>query len=352
MNTETGINISLPSSIFFTTDPNEALLRLIEQLTPDKVIFLADENTKKSCLPHLRHTDLGSLIEIKSGEIYKNIDTCQHVWTAMTEAGLTRKSLLVNVGGGVIGDLGGFCAATFKRGIRFVNFPTTLLAMVDANIGGKLGIDFQGFKNHIGVFQDPDAVVIFADFLKTLPERELRSGFAEVLKHGLIQDRNYWKATSLLDFSKANWGEIVRRSAEIKFDVVTKDPKESGLRKILNFGHTLGHAIETTYLNQDKSLLHGEAIAAGMILEGFISTEKGYLSEVEYAELETNVVRIFGTVSIPHLDDLMPLMLQDKKNTGKVPSFSLIGPIGESHFDQQVSRAEMEAAVAHYQQIK
>lgn len=352
MSTANGTEITLPKTIFFTSDPKQSLEVLCDELKPDQVVFLVDEHTRKECLVHFGDIEQRCIIEIKSGEINKNLDTCSHVWRTMTSLGLTRKSLLVNVGGGVIGDLGGFCAATYKRGIRFVNFPTTLLAMVDANIGGKLGIDFEGFKNHIGVFLDPNYVVIYDGFLKTLPSRELRSGFAEVLKHGLIRDKAYWNNVKSQELTSADWRSVVKRSAELKYEVVTIDPKESGLRKILNFGHTLGHAIETHYLLAGKSLLHGEAIAAGMILEGFLAMKKGLLDVGELTEIREVLIRIYGTVSLPPLSDLMPLMLQDKKNIGKFPSFSLIGPIGNCHFDLEVTKAFMEESFSYYQSIK
>ncbi len=352
MSTASGTKVNLPKTIFFTTDPKQSLDGLCDELKPDQVAFLVDEHTRKECLVHFGDIDQNRVIEIKSGEINKNLETCSHVWRMMTGLGLTRKSLLVNVGGGVIGDLGGFCAATYKRGIRFVNFPTTLLAMVDANIGGKLGIDFEGFKNHIGVFQNPDYVVIYEDFLKTLPSRELRSGFAEVLKHGLIRDKAYWDNAKSQELTSADWMSIVKRSAELKYEVVTIDPKESGLRKILNYGHTLGHAIETHYLLAGKSLLHGEAIAVGMILEGFLAMKIGLLEEGELRELREVLITIYGKVELPALSDLVPLMLQDKKNIGKFPSFSLIGPIGNCHFDLEVSKELMEESFSYYQSIK
>ena len=353
MNPESGTKTELPKTIFFTSDPKQSLSDLLDELKPDKVAFLVDENTRKDCLSLFDESGTNLVIEIKSGEIYKNLDTCRVVWMKMTEMGLTRKSLMVNVGGGVIGDLGGFCAATYKRGIRFVNFPTTLLAMVDANIGGKLGIDFEGFKNHIGVFQDPDYVVIHPGFLKTLPFRELRSGFAEVIKHGLIRDARYWDMVKQINLtSSPQWSEAIKGSVEIKNEVVTIDPKESGLRKVLNFGHTLGHAIETTYLLEGKSLLHGEAIAAGMVLESHLSKRLGLLSEIELNEVVGVITSLYEKIELPKLSELMPLMLQDKKNIGATPSFSLIGPIGESHFDQKVTEELMEDSMNYYRSIK
>ena len=226
--------MKIPDYITFTDNPQNTLNELLASFQPDKIAFLVDENTKAHCLPYFDLNE-SELIVIQSGEIHKNLDTCQYIWGQMTEFGFSRKSMLINLGGGVIGDMGGFCAATYKRGVRFINFPTTLLAAVDANIGGKLGIDFQGFKNHIGVFQDPDGVVICDKFLETLPKRELRSGFAEVIKHGLIYDKDYYQGLKQNTFPDYNWNDIIKKSIGIKGAVVAEDPKEAGLRKILNF---------------------------------------------------------------------------------------------------------------------
>lgn len=324
----------------------------LEALNADQCAFLVDENTKQYCLPLFELLPEAKVIEIKSGEVNKTLDTCSVIWKALTDWGFSRKSLLVNVGGGVIGDMGGFCASTYKRGIRFVNFPTTLLAMVDANIGGKLGIDFMGFKNHLGVFQDPERVLIYDGFLETLPERELKSGFAEVIKHGLIYDKSYWNTIRDHTFPNFDWKAVVKTSAEIKHEVVTEDPKEGGLRKILNFGHTLGHAIETWHLNNGLSLLHGEAIAVGMILEGHLALQQGTLQQEELKELAAYLQITYIPVDLPDLEVLLPLMQQDKKNTGKQVSFSLLNGIGGCLYDQKATSEMMQKAMDYYLSLK
>lgn len=344
--------MSIPDYISFTDDPYETLEKTLAHFNPDKVAYLVDENTRQHCLPLLKPGKESHVIEIHSGEIFKNLNTCELIWSEMTVLGFTRKSLLVNVGGGVIGDMGGFAASTYKRGIRFVNVPTTLLAAVDANIGGKLGIDFSGFKNHIGLFRDPDAVIISDMFLKTLPKRELRSGFAEVLKHGLIRDKAYWDAVKRKDFPDMNWKDVIRQSAAIKGEVVAEDFTESGRRKILNFGHTLGHSIETWYLNEGKDLLHGEAIAVGMILEAFLAKEKGLLNEDELLDITENISRIFGFYAIPDVSELLPIMLQDKKNLNSNISFSLLDGLGHCLYDQSVDLTLIEDAIKYYEEIK
>lgn len=344
--------LKTPDYIHFTDTPAETLQKVLTDLAPDKVAYLVDENTQKHCLPLLGLPEDSLVIAIKSGEKHKTLDTCQHIWEQLTTAGFSRKSLLVNLGGGVIGDMGGFTAATYKRGIRFVNIPTTLLAAVDANIGGKLGIDFMGFKNHIGVFQDPDAVIVSDIFLKTLPARELRSGFAEVIKHGLIYDQKYYEQTSASDFPDLDWNDVIRQSIAIKGAVVAEDPREGGLRKILNFGHTLGHGIETWYLNASKSLLHGEAIAIGMILEAYLSYKTGKLSLQEVNAISDYLTGIYGTNELPPLDEVMKLMGQDKKNVGSEIRFSLLERIGACLYDVTVSAEWIRESYKFYENLK
>lgn len=344
--------MNIPEYITFTKEPASALQDQLANLQPDKVAFLVDENTRAQCLPLLQLDNEALIIEIKSGEIHKTLDTCSDIWSFLTENGFSRKSLLVNVGGGVIGDMGGFAASTYKRGIRFVNFPTTLLAAVDANIGGKLGIDFKGFKNHIGIFQDPTAVIISDIFLKTLSPRELRSGFAEVIKHGLIYDQTYFEDIKNGSFPNFDWTAIIQRSVEIKGEVVTQDPKEAGLRKILNFGHTLGHGIETWYLNHQKSLLHGEAISIGMCLEAFLAFKKNQLSLEEANVVSSYIISIFGTFDLPPIQEILPVMMQDKKNKGNDISFSLLDGIGKCSFDELVESEWIDESFHYYQNLK
>ncbi len=343
--------MKIPEYISFTSDPKNEIIKVLNDLKPDKIAYLVDENTKAHCLPVLELNEGENIIEIKSGEINKNLNTCQNIWEAMTNFGFSRKSILVNLGGGVIGDMGGFAASTYKRGIRFVNIPTTLLAAVDANIGGKLGIDFRGFKNHIGVFNDPSAVIISDVFLKTLPPRELRSGFAEVIKHGLIYDEAYFQTTSSISFPEHDWLEVIRKSAEIKGAVVAEDPREKGLRKILNYGHTLGHGIETWYLNNGKSLLHGEAISIGMILEAYMSVKLNLIDQATADQIAEYVKSVFGKYDLPPLEEILPLMLQDKKNIGSEISFSLLEEIGKCSFDAKVELEWIEESFQYYRGV-
>ncbi len=261
--------------------------------------------------------------------------------------------MIINLGGGVTGDMGGFCASTYKRGIRFINIPTTLLSQVDASVGGKLGIDFNGFKNHIGVFNEPEAVLISDQFLKTLPQTELRSGYAEVIKHGLISDENYFRSLLFEDWEQQDWEKIIKKSVSIKKEVVLQDPKESGLRKILNFGHTIGHALESHYLDSKKHLLHGEAIAIGMICEAYLSHQKTNLPQEHLSEISDSLLRIYGKLEIDEneIPEIIRLCSQDKKNEGTVLNFSLLAKIGSCGFNIPVSTAEIRAAIDYYRRL-
>src|ERR1700743_1910440 len=267
------------------------LVNFVQQGNYSRFFILTDENTAQYCLPPVQQllNDAGitnfDLIEINAGEESKDIDFCIGIWRMLIDFGADRKSLMINLGGGVISDMGGFAASTFKRGIDFVQVPTTLLSQVDASVGGKTGIDLDGVKNIIGTFTQPKAVFISDEFLKTLPPRQVLSGTAEMLKHGLIMDKAYWQALTASDLAQPQ-GEFIYRSVEIKNEVVKIDPLEKGLRKALNFGHTIGHAVETHSLLNDKDpLTHGEAIALGMICEGYLSYKKAGLSKAELDEI-------------------------------------------------------------------
>ena len=290
---------------------------------------------------------------VSAGEKNKNLSTCSAIWSAMTAAALDRKALFINIGGGVIGDMGGFCASIYKRGIRFINIPTTLLSQVDASVGGKLGVDFEGLKNHLGTFNEPETVMISPEFLSTLPEEELRSGYAEIIKHGLIQDKAYFEKLKIEDWKDQDWIELIQHSVGIKKQVVLADPKEAGLRKILNFGHTIGHAFESHFLDGPKHLLHGEAIAIGMICEAYLSFQKTKLSKKELEIIQNIFLSIYGkfTFSKADLKPILDLCLQDKKNEGEVLMFSLLEKIGSCTYNIPVNRQEIEDAIFYYENL-
>jgi 3-dehydroquinate synthase len=314
---------------------------------------LMDENTKMHCYPLIKDKLPPHVwIEMRAGEASKNLATCQNIWQQFTDSGLDRHSLVIIVGGGVPGDLGAFCASTFKRGLDFILVPTTLLAMADSSIGGKTGIDFGSLKNHIGTFAPPVATWIATDFLRTLPLEELRSGFAEVIKHCLISDRRLWASVRQKPLDRQDWLKLVQSSVKFKSAVVRKDPKESGLRKILNYGHTMGHALEGYYLHTNSRLLHGDAVAAGMVLEGHIAFQKKLLTRQELAEISDYILGVFGKVELPVMEKLMPSLLQDKKNRGKKILMALPKHIGQACFDRPVSEREIWDAAAYYDNIQ
>ncbi|MBT8218806.1 MAG: 3-dehydroquinate synthase [Bacteroidia bacterium] len=314
-----------------------------------QIVLIDDEHTEALCRPKL-DLDPSLVITIQPGEQHKSIDTCSIIWRQLIEAQIDRHALVINLGGGVIGDMGGFCASTFKRGIDFIQIPTTLLSQVDASVGGKLGVDLNGIKNIVGLFKDPGAVLIDPGFLETLPVAELRSGYAEIVKHGLIADAQLWKETKTYDLSNINWEDIINRSVAVKQKVVEQDPFERNLRKILNFGHTIGHAVETYYLNGPNHLLHGEAIAIGMICESYLSSRMTTLPESVADEIKSDLLAIYERNDLPDLsvDQLMNLMSNDKKNKSGNINFSLIDRIGSCMWDQVCSLDMIKSSFEFY----
>lgn len=341
----------------FEEDAYAKLNNYISDFKPSTIFILVDDNTGDDCLPllleQLETEQTIEIIEIESGEINKNLDTCSGVWNALTELGADRKSLLLNLGGGVITDLGGFVASTYKRGISFVNIPTTLLSMVDASVGGKTGVDLGVLKNQIGLFSDPEMVVIDPFFLETVSTRELHSGLAEIIKYGLTYDVKIWnKIINFEDLDITNLSSLIHRSIEIKNEVVTKDPKEAGIRKVLNFGHTLGHAIESYFLeSEDKeNLTHGEAIAIGMITESYISEILfGFPSE-ELKNIKKSIIDIFGKVQILASDynAIIELLIHDKKNVSGQVNFVLLTDFEKFKLDCKVEKSLIVDALDYY----
>ncbi|MDA8699547.1 3-dehydroquinate synthase, partial [Flavobacteriaceae bacterium] len=321
------------------------------------IFILVDENTEHNCLPIFLSNFSNELnieiISIVAGEENKHIETCLGVWEALSELGADRKSLLINLGGGVVTDLGGFVASTFKRGIDFINIPTTLLSMVDASVGGKTGVDLGVLKNQVGVIINPKMVLVDQHYLKTLPAEEYRSGYAEMLKHGLIEDEAYWKTLSnFKNISTEEIASFIHHSVNIKNNVVLEDPYEHGLRKILNFGHTLGHAIESYCLTNEnkKTLLHGEAIAIGMILEAFLAKELTQLSSEECDEIKTVFNSIYPVVkfSPKEINEIIELLQYDKKNSHGKIKFVLLESIGKAIIDIEVSNELLLSSFEYY----
>ena len=345
----------ISSNISITQNPGIDLKKFLLEKQYSSVAVLADENTRNHCYPLIKnHLSEHTLIVIPSGEEFKTLETCTTIWQAMTDAKMDRHSVLISIGGGVLGDMGGFCAATYKRGIDFITIPTTLLAQADASIGGKLGIDFNHFKNHIGVFKEPALNLIYSGFLKTLPESELRSGFAEVIKHTLISDRNLWNEIKKQALQDLPWETLVPKSVAFKCSVVNQDPFEKGLRKILNAGHTVGHAIESYFLAKGNKILHGEAVAAGLIAESFIGLKRNLLDKESLEEIQTYILRVYGKLNLQekNLKEIAALCLQDKKNKGNSVLCVLPEGIGKAKFDVEISLGEIEECLSYYNRLQ
>ena len=342
-------NLMLPEKLVIHNEASTLLGDFFKTATYSQIGVLADLNTTTSCYPLVKkYLPAHILLEVPAGEEFKTLDTCVTVWEQLTLHNFDRHSLLVIIGGGVLGDLGGFCAATYKRGIDFLLMPTTLLAQVDASIGGKLGIDFQHYKNHIGVFQEPASTLINPSFLKSLPPRELRSGFAEIIKHCLISDRIMWDTIRQRSLENQDWDTLIRHSAEFKYSVIQQDPREKGLRKILNFGHSIGHAVESFFLDHYARLFHGEAIAVGMICESHIAMKKGLIQKSELEQISEFILTIYGKVAVPPLSSLIDIMAQDKKNKGNRILMALTEGIGKAVWDVEVNPQDIDDALDYY----
>jgi 3-dehydroquinate synthase len=319
-----------------------------------QVYVLVDENTNIHCLPLLQ----GALVdeevyffylEVPAGEQSKDISTCTSLWESLSEDNADRKTLMVNLGGGMLTDLGAFVAACYKRGIDFYHVPTSLLAMVDAAIGGKCGIDFGNYKNQIGVFQEAQKTFVFPEFLKTLPDTEFWSGMGEVFKHALIADADYWSQLKSLSGRSISMDQI-EKSIRIKQHIVEADPKEQGGRKKLNFGHTIGHAMESYFLEKEKPIPHGFAVAAGMICEAHISVQLNLISLPEYDDVEETLNQFFDfpTVKKSEFPELLHFMQQDKKNENDQINFTLLSSIGNATVNQAATEQQIITALDYF----
>lgn len=343
-------------SLYFESNL-DALKTLLDSNKYSKVFILADENTSEICLPVFQSLldDFSDfdLIETSAGEENKNIDFCIGIWKTLLDFEADRKSLMINLGGGVITDMGGFIASTYKRGIDFVNVPTTLLAQVDASVGGKTGIDIDNVKNMVGTFTLPQMVFIETEFLKTLPQRELLSGFAEMIKHGLIYDKAYYEKLKTTNYSTPS-AEDIYRSVEIKNEVVTIDPHEKNLRKVLNFGHTIGHAVESYSLaNDENPLTHGEAIAIGFVCEAALSIKNSGLTKAELTDISDYLLSLYPKYEIKKesFNKLLELMQADKKNEDGNILFSLLETTGKCTYNCRVSSADILSSLEYYNSL-
>ena len=323
----------------------------------DRIFILNDKTTHQLCLPVIKDYDYlqgAEVITIEAGDTNKTLDSVVHVWSELQRLGATRHSLLINLGGGMVTDLGAFAASTFKRGISIINIPTTLLSMVDASVGGKTGFNFGGLKNEIGVFRNADCVILDTVFLKTMDEENILSGYAEMLKHGLISTEAHWAELMNFDIEHPNLkelGDLVAKSVQVKERIVTEDPTEKGIRKALNLGHTVGHAFESLAL-QRKPVLHGYAVAWGLVCELYLSVAKTGFPVEKMRQMTRFIFEHYGRMPIT-CDDyptLLELMTHDKKNIGTSINFTLMGGIGDIRINQTATKEEIEEALDFYRE--
>ncbi|HRH68453.1 MAG TPA: 3-dehydroquinate synthase [Flavobacteriales bacterium] len=333
-----------------------ALDRELSVLHPTALFVLGDENTLRHCLPELLaqvpRLREAQTLSVEGGEKAKDISVCSDIWRHLAEEAADRQALLICLGGGVVTDLGGFVAGTYKRGIRCVHVPTSLLGMVDAAIGGKSGVDLAGLKNMVGVFHDPIGTYVHVPFLKSLGKRDLLNGLAEMIKHGLVSDAEHWEAigaAALHDLDALR--PLIERSAAIKAAVVKADPREAGLRKVLNFGHTIGHGIEAlSWESPRRALLHGEAVVIGMICEAWLSWRMDLLDRGSYDRITTHLMELYKPYTFDSSENhrMIELMRNDKKNAGGQFRFTLLTGIGSAKVDVHITAAQVQEALEHY----
>ena len=346
-----------PQKVVMSQNLEEALTAAIATCEKDRIFILADETTQQLCLPLVEGFAClkgAQRITIGATDTHKTLDSLSHVWEALGEGGATRHSLLINIGGGMVTDLGGFAASTFKRGINYINIPTTLLSMVDASVGGKTGINFRGLKNEIGVFNNAETVILDTQFLKTLDQDNILSGYAEMLKHGLISDEKMWAELLNYDLRMKNLESLQRMVAEsvaVKQRIVTEDPTEQGIRKALNLGHTAGHAFESFALSK-QPILHGYAVAYGLICELYLSCIKTGFPTDKMHQTVSFIHEHYGKMDITCDDypQLLEFMTHDKKNVAGMINFTLLGGIGDIRINQYATKDEIYEALDFYRE--
>ncbi len=344
--------------IIISENSGSQIDKFLSKQNYSSLYILMDENILEKCWPKLFKESIllqkAEILLIEPGEQQKNIEIVTQLWQVLSEYEADRSSLIINFGGGVISDMGGFIASTFKRGIDFINIPTTLLAMVDASVGGKTGINLNNSKNQIGVFNQPKAIFIQFDFLETLNKRQLKNGFAEMLKHGLIAKASHWKSlTQLNNIEVSELSLFIKDSIHIKNKMVEQDPLEKGIRKSLNFGHTIGHLIETWSLQNDTyPILHGEAVAIGMIIEAYLSVKKVELNMIEFQEIKKYISANYDKypISKSFLADFEKIVNQDKKKNGKKLNFTFVTKIGSFKINQDCSIKEIKESLIYYKE--
>jgi len=330
-----------------------ALGRFLQKKNYNPVFIICDENTLRHCLPPLIAScpalAESQVIELEAGEQTKSIQVCEQVWKTLLEENAGKQSLVVNLGGGVVSDTGGFCASVYKRGIPFINIPTTLLAMADASVGGKTGINAANVKNAIGTITQPEAVFVDPVFLDTLSRRHYQNGLAEIYKMALIADGTLWKR--LASGNKIPLLQLIEKSIAIKNKIVTRDPFDKGLRRILNFGHTIGHAIESAAFDAGGDVLHGEAVVAGMIVESHLAFQKKLITQKQLSEITTALRHTFTLVRMPWIEVLLPYIRNDKKISSKRLALPLIDGIGRCRTEVEITETQIKKAIDFYQSI-
>jgi 3-dehydroquinate synthase len=337
-----------PVDVQFAKHPEQQLRSLLNNRTS---VLLCDEHTLAHCAPQLGNQFTHTLV-IKPGEAEKTLETAALIWKHLLAWNVKRNDVLVCLGGGVITDLGAFCASVYQRGIAYILVPTTLLAMTDAAIGGKTGVNFQNKKNYLGTFSEPEAILVYRDFLKTLDKPTLNEGWAEMLKHGLIADKELFREISALDnLHQIPEHHLLQRSIAVKSGIVAADMLEQNQRKLLNFGHTLGHALETWYLERHRAIAHGLAVAAGMWMECHLSMQQGWLREDDCTEIHALIDRYFDPVmfSIEGIAEIAELCQYDKKNADRqLVNFTALHAAGTAHIDGNANTQQLKTALSAY----
>lgn len=344
---------NLLNNLLFVKSTQEIDLDTIAGDQP--LVIITDNNTEKHCLPRLSLPDHYLHLSFDPGENAKSLKTAKKIWLKFIGSDVSRNSVVVNLGGGVITDLGGFAASLYKRGIPFINIPTSLIGMVDAAIGGKVAINFDALKNYIGVFNHPMMVIICPEFLNTLPRKEIRSGYAEMMKHGLIADVSHWRELTKISFDafEPPSMELIMQSVHIKSAIVEIDPTENSSRKILNFGHTIGHAIESLFARDHKHVSHGEAIAAGMVVEAFLSSVLNEFSRDELEEVTDVITKTFGKIILDptDFDDIVKFASKDKKSMTGELNFTLLDTIGKATINHKADGSSVIQALRYYDSL-
>ena len=340
-----------------TTD---TLIELFDTIEFDKLFLLTDEHTDKHCYPLISDLPViqqAKRVVIPADDSNKSLENLAYVWKFLTSNGATRHSLLLNLGGGMITDLGGFAAATFKRGIAYINIPTTLLGAVDAAVGGKTGINFEGYKNEIGAFYPAKYVIISSEYMNTLTHKDILSGYAEMIKHALLDSESAWRKTLGFDLENIDYqllNDLVMDSVSVKQRIVEQDPFEKNIRKALNLGHTIGHAFESFALDNEAPVPHGYAVAWGLIAELYLSHKVCSFPKELLERATLFIHQNYRSFSINKTDyeTLYKFMIHDKKNVGDTINFTLLGGIGDIKINQTVDKGlifeALEYSITNY----